>query len=75
MLIPPDEASLFIPLYSSLISFAAGRLGGVAGIVDIETFLHASNESRAKARDKLLSNIALIDDFVQTNSYQFPEIF
>jgi hypothetical protein len=73
MLLPPEEASLFIPLYSSLIGFAAGRLGGVEGIVDIETFLHASNDARARARDELLGNIALIDDFVQTNSYQFPE--
>jgi len=73
MLLPPEEASLFIPLYSSLIGFAAGRLGGIADIVDIETFLHASNETRARARDKLLSNITLIDDFVHTNPYQFPE--
>jgi hypothetical protein len=73
MLLPPEEVSLFIPLYSSLISFAASRLGGVAGIFDVETFLHASNEARAKARDKLLNNIALINDFVHTNPYQFPE--
>ena len=73
MLLPPEEASLFIPLYSSLIGFAAGRLGGVADIVDVETFMHASNETRAGARDKLLSNITLIDDFVHTNPYQFPE--
>ena len=31
MLLPPEEASLFISLYSSLIGFAAGCLGGVAG--------------------------------------------
>ena len=73
MLLPPEEASLFISLYSSLIGFAADRLGGIAGIVDVETFLHASNEARAKARDKLLSNITLIDDFVHINPYQFPE--
>lgn len=73
MLLPPEEASLFISLYSSLIGFAAGRLGGVAGIVDAETFRRASNNARAKARDKLLDNIALIDDFVDENPYQFPE--
>ena len=73
MLLPPEEASLFISLYSSLIGFAVGLLGGVADIVDVETFMHASNEARAKARDKLLSNITLIDDFVHINPYQFPE--
>jgi len=73
MLLPPEEASLFISLYSSLIGFAAGRLGGVAGIVDAKTFRRASNDARAKARDKLLGNIALIDDFVDENPYQFPE--
>jgi len=73
MLLPEEEASLFISLYSSLVGFTAGRLGGVAGIVDAQTFRHASNNARAKARDKLLDNIALIDDFVDENSYQFTE--
>ncbi len=73
MLLPPEDASLFISLYSSLIGFAAGRLGGVAGIVDAETFHRASNNARAKARDKLLGHINLIGDFVDENPYQFPE--
>lgn len=73
MLLPPEDASLFISLYSSLIGFAAGRLGGVAGIFDAKTFYRASNNARAKARDKLLGHIALIDDFVDENPYQFPE--
>ena len=73
MLLPPEEASEFILLYSSLIGFAAGRLGGIAGIVDAKTFHNASNNARAKARDKFLGNITLIDDFVDENPYQFPE--
>ena len=73
MLLPPEEASLFISLYSSLVGFAAGRLGGVAGIVDTKTFYRASNNARAKARDELLSHINLIGDFVDGNPYQFPE--
>jgi len=73
MLLPPEETSLFISLYSALIGFAAGRLGGVAGIVDAHTFRCASNNARAKARDKLLGNIALIDNFVHKNPHQFPE--
>ncbi len=73
MLLPEEESPIFISLYSSLIGFAAGRLCGVAGIIDAETFLRASNNDRAKARDKLLGNITLIDDFVDENPYQFPE--
>jgi hypothetical protein len=38
MLLPEEEAALFISLYSSLIGFTAGRLGGVAGIIDKKTF-------------------------------------
>ncbi|MFH1370554.1 MAG: hypothetical protein ABII09_04630 [Planctomycetota bacterium] len=39
----------------------------------MDTFRCASNNARAKARDKLLGNTALIDDFVDENPYQFPE--
>lgn len=73
MLLPSEEASEFILLYSSLIGFVAGRLGGVAGIVDAKTFHYASNNARAKARDKLLGNMTLIDDFMDENPYQFSE--
>jgi hypothetical protein len=73
MLLPPEEASLFISLYSSLVGFAAGRLGGIEGIFDAKTFYRASNNVRAKARDKLLDHIDLIDDFVDENPYQFRE--
>jgi len=73
MLLAPEDASLFISLYSSLIGFATGCLGGAAGIVDVETFRRASNDARAKARDKLLDNIFLIGGFVDENPYQFPE--
>lgn len=73
MLLPPEEASLFISLYQSLIGFAAGRLGGIAGIVDVKTFRSASNEARAKARDRLLDNISLINTFIEENPDGFRE--
>jgi hypothetical protein len=73
MLLPTKESSLFISLYSCLIGFAAERLGGVAGINSVEDFLYASNEARAEARDKLLSNVTLIDEFMEVNPYQFSE--
>ncbi|MBN2181124.1 MAG: hypothetical protein JW715_04360 [Sedimentisphaerales bacterium] len=69
MLLPPKDASLFISLYSSLIGFAAGRLGGVEGIDSLESFISATNEDRAGARDELLNNIGLIDEFVKVNPH------
>lgn len=73
MLLPPEEAALFLSLYQSLIGFAGGHLGGVAGIIDIKTFKSASAEAKAKARDKLLDNISLIDAFVEKNPAEFRE--
>lgn len=73
MLLPPEEAALFLSLYQSLIGFAAARLWGVAGIVDVKTFQSASNEIRAEARDKLLDNISLINAFIEENPDNFRE--
>jgi hypothetical protein len=73
MLLPPEESSLFLALYQHLIGFAAGRLGGVKGIVDFKSFRAASSEAKAKARDRLLDNIALIDAFVEENPGEFRE--
>ena len=73
MLLPPEEAELFFRLYPTLIGFAAGRLGGVEGIVDFESFRKASRPSKAKARDCLLDRPALIDEFVHDNPAEFRE--
>jgi hypothetical protein len=73
MLLPAEEASLFLSLYQHLIGFAAGRLGGVKGIVDFNSFRAASTEAKVEARDRLLDNIALIDAFVEENPAEFRE--
>ncbi|MCX5646838.1 MAG: hypothetical protein NTZ17_19495 [Phycisphaerae bacterium] len=73
MLFPPEDATLFLSLYQHLISFAAGRLGGVKGAVDFASFQKASAEAKAQARDRLLDNIALIDAFVEENPDKFRE--
>ena len=73
MLLQPEEAWLFLSLYQSLIGFAAGRLGGVEGVVDVKSFKSASWEARAKARDRLLDNISLINAFVEKNPDNFRE--
>lgn len=41
MVLPPQDAADFLSLYSSLIAFAAGCLGGVAGISDFKS-IHAA---------------------------------
>ena len=35
--LPPQDTADFLALYSSLIAFAAGYLGGVAGISDFKS--------------------------------------
>jgi hypothetical protein len=73
MLLPPEEATLFLSLYPHLIAFAAGRLGGVEGIVDFPSFRAAPWKAKGQARDRLLDNIALIDAYVEENPDEFRE--
>jgi len=73
MLIPPEEAKLFFTLYPSVIGFAAGRSGGIEGIMDTGTFKSAPSEAKAQARDHLLSNIPLIKDYMDENPDGFRE--
>lgn len=63
MLIPQNEATLFLEVYPSLIAYAAGRLGGVAGVTDFESFMDAPLEDKAHARDALLDDAHLIEAF------------
>ena len=41
------------------------------GIKDLRSFQSASHQTKAKARDRLLENISLIDGFVEENSHGF----
>jgi hypothetical protein len=67
MLLSPEDAALFLSLYMHLIGFAAGRLGGVKGIVDYPSFRAASREAKGQARDRFLDNIALLDAYIEEN--------
>jgi hypothetical protein len=73
MLLPPEETALLLSLYPHLIALAAGRLGGVEGIVDFPSFRAASWKAKGQARDRLLDNIALIDAFIEENPDEFRE--
>jgi hypothetical protein len=72
MLLPSDEASLFIRLYSELIGFACDRLGEVDGVRDSETFRSAPLQAKANARNRLLENISLVDRFVREGPLELP---
>lgn len=67
MLIPQNEAALFLEVYPSLIAYAAGRLGGVTGVTDFESFMDAPRKDKALARDTLLDNPELIEAFADKN--------
>jgi hypothetical protein len=73
MLIDPTDAELFIKLYISLIGYAAGRTGSVAGIHDVASFESALTTDQIKARDHLLQNIHLIHDYIESNPDGFRE--
>ena len=67
MLLPPEEASLFIHLYTSAIGWVCGRGGGVAGIGDRASWETAPIEARAEARDYFLDHIDLAGEYVESN--------
>ena len=73
MLLSPKDCKLFFILYPSLISHSSNVLGGIKGIKDLKSFLLASNEARAEARDALLKNLSLIDNFVEANPEGFKD--
>jgi hypothetical protein len=73
MLLPPEDAALFLSLYKHLLGFVAGRLGGVEGVVDFASFQKASMEAKVEVRDRFLDNIALADAFVEENPDEFRE--
>jgi hypothetical protein len=73
MLLSPDDAGLFLSLYMSLIGYVSGRLGRVGPVKSLKTFCSASWEGKAKARDKMLDNIHLLDDFTSDNPQRFTE--
>ena len=73
MLIPQDDASVFLEIYPKLIAFASGRLGGVAGITDLKSFRNAPLEDKAEARDALLDNAHLIEAFVEENPQKLDD--
>ena len=67
MLLPPEDATLFLRLYPALLGFAAGRLGGIEGVHDLAGFHACSTATKAKVRDSLYENLHLLDAYVNEN--------
>jgi uncharacterized protein (DUF4415 family) len=67
MLLPPEDAALFLRLYPALLGFVAGRLGGSEGVRDLASFRACSLEAKVKIRDQLYENLPLLDTYVSEN--------
>lgn len=67
MLLPPEDAALFLRLYPALLGFVAGRLGGVEGVRDLASFRACSLETKVTLRDRLYENLHLLDAYVNEN--------
>jgi hypothetical protein len=67
MLIPREEASLFFELYPMVMGCVYQKKTGIKKIHDKVSFDSAEPEEKVKARDCLLDNPDLIDDYVSEN--------
>jgi len=67
MLLPPQDAALFLQLYPALLGFIAGRLGGIEGVHDLAGFRAGSMEVKAEVRDQLYENLHLLDAYINEN--------
>ena len=67
MRLSPDEAKLFMDLYSSLIGWSARRLESKSAIHDRATLRAAPPHEHMAARDRLFDEPALIDAYVAEN--------
>ena len=67
MLLPAEDATLFLQLYPALPGFVAGRLGGIEGVHDLESFHVCPMEAKGAVRDQLYENFHLLGTYVNEN--------
>lgn len=70
MKLPEQEAKRFITLYSSLIGWCSGRLDPSAKVRDERTFLKVEMSEKIAARDRMLDQAWVIDEFLAKNPEQ-----
>jgi hypothetical protein len=67
MLIPKEDAALFFKIYPALIGYGYSKGGGPLKIHDKISFDKALPEDRAEARDYVMANRNLMDEYVMNN--------
>lgn len=73
MRISPDDTALFIEVYQDLLGFVGGRLGGISGITDYDSFCDAAMAAKGDCRDALYERIDLLGCYVSENPRGWPE--
>lgn len=69
MRLPEQEAKRFIALYSAMIGWCSGRLDPKGKVRDVQAFLEVELEDKADARDIVLDNATVIDEFLSENPH------
>jgi hypothetical protein len=73
MLLPENEALLFLRVYQDLITYSARCAGGIQGIVDKRTWEAARMAAKAEARDHLLDHVDIVAAYIAENPDGLPE--
>lgn len=71
-----EDYRLYLKLHQSLMVFTAQKRYSMHRVKTINNFLNLTWEEKLKIRDGLMGKIALIDDFITSNPYNFtaPEL-
>jgi hypothetical protein len=70
MKLPEQEARHFIKLYSVLIGWCSGRLDPKGKVRNVQAFLDVEVADKADARDRMLDNPEIIDEFLSENRHK-----
>jgi hypothetical protein len=69
MKLPEPDAKRFIALYSASIAWCAGRLDPKGKVRNVQEFLEVDFSAKADARDRMLDEPRVIDEFVRVNPH------
>lgn len=67
----PENYQLYLKLNQNLLVFAAQKLNSKSNIKSRDDFLKLTTEEKLKIRNELMKRIPLIDQFVDTNPFNF----
>ncbi len=69
MRLPQHEAERFIALYSAMLGWCSGRLDPEGKVRDVQGFAEVELAHKADARDMVLDNANVIDEFLSENPH------